>query len=75
MGKVIPFPNKMTDPLLEKGTEMTDQLIREKILAGEAELIKVFDQNGVPCACYRMEFDHQSYYIFDLTLGRKKEEE
>jgi len=49
-------------------------MIRDKILAGEAELIGVFNQNGLPCSCYRMEFDNQAYYVFDLTTRDGKEE-
>ncbi|NLW55032.1 MAG: hypothetical protein GX050_00150 [Firmicutes bacterium] len=67
MGKVIPFPTKRLEAPVEKRPELTDSLIREKILAGEAELIGVFNQNGIPCSCYHMEFDNQSYYVFDLT--------
>lgn len=72
MGKIIPFPApkraRTTEPL-----ELTDRMIREKILAGEAELIGVFNQNGLPCSCYRMEFDDQAYYVFDLTTRDDKE--
>ena len=67
MGKVIPFPTKRLEDPEEKRAELTDSLIREKILAGEAELIGVFNQNGIPCSCYHMEFDNQSYYVLDLT--------
>ncbi len=67
MGKIIPFPTKRLEDPVEKRVELTDDLIREKILAGEAELIGVFNQNGIPCSCYHMEFDNQSYYVFDLT--------
>ena len=66
MGEIIPFPVKKTDDIFEQ-KELTDYVIREKILAGEAELIGVFKQNGFPCSCYRMEFDNQAYYVFDLT--------
>ena len=65
MGRVIPFPlREEKNPGEER---LTDALIRGKILAGEAELIGVFNQNGIPCSCYHMEFDNQSYYVFDLT--------
>jgi len=69
MGKVIPFPlNKScSSPYEEQVEELTDAIIREKILAGEAELVGEFDEEGRPCACYRLEFDHQTYYIFDLS--------
>ncbi|WP_231133328.1 hypothetical protein [Capillibacterium thermochitinicola] len=59
------------DPDAER-RELTDQVIREKILAGEAELIGVFKQNGFPCSCYRMEFDNQAYYVFDLTTPERE---
>mgnify|MGYP001276822644 CR=1 FL=1 len=67
MGKIIPFPSKRIEEPVEKTPELTDSLIREKILAGEAELVGIFNQNGIPFSCYHMEFDHQSYYVFDLT--------
>jgi hypothetical protein len=66
MGEIIPFPAKNPEDNQER-TELTDVTIREKILAGEAELIGVFNQNGSPCSCYRMEFDDQAYFVFDLT--------
>ena len=61
MGKIIPFPIKKRKVSVEEPQELTDIIIREKILAGEAELVGVFDQSGFPCSCYRME------YVFDLT--------
>lgn len=61
-GKVIPFPKLPQDPV-----ELTDSLIREKIIAGEAELVGVFNQEGKPCNCYRLNVDEQTYYIFDLS--------
>lgn len=61
-GKVIPFPKR---EVLQ--TELTDSFIREKILAGEAELVGMFSQNGKPCSCYRLNFDEQTYYVFDLS--------
>ncbi|HBG16003.1 MAG TPA: hypothetical protein DDW93_04415 [Firmicutes bacterium] len=67
MGRVIPFPTKKMEVPVEKSQELTDMIIKDKILAGEAELVGVFNQNGFLCSCYRMEFDHQSYYVFDLT--------
>ncbi len=67
MGKIIPFPIKKRKVSVEEPQELTDIIIREKILAGEAELVGVFDQSGFPCSCYRMEFDNQTYYVFDLT--------
>ncbi|HEY8392641.1 MAG TPA: hypothetical protein VIL83_07945 [Capillibacterium sp.] len=73
MGKVIPFPAPRRARAAEPA-ELTDQMIRDKILAGEAELIGVFNQNGLPCSCYRMEFDNQAYYVFDLTTRDGKEE-
>lgn len=66
MGEIIPFPVKKTGSP-DQQSQLTDSAIREKILAGEAELIGVFTQNGFPCSCYRMEFDDQAYYVFDLT--------
>ena len=63
-GKVIPFPRRYTEPV-----ELTDQIIRDKILAGEAELVGVFQQEGQPCSCYRLNVDEQTYYIFDLTTS------
>ena len=65
MGKVIPFPAKKE--AAQERTELTDVTIRNKILAGEAEFIGIFNQNGSPCSCYRMEFDDQAYFVFDLT--------
>ncbi|HBR27853.1 MAG TPA: hypothetical protein DD734_09275 [Firmicutes bacterium] len=65
MGKVIPFPTKKE--AAQEWTELTDVTIRNKILAGEAEFIGIFNQNGSPCSCYRMEFDDQAYFVFDLT--------
>lgn len=67
MGKIIPFPTRRMEDPVEKSPELTDLIIREKILAGEAELVGIFDQNGFPCSCYHMEFDDQSFYVFDLT--------
>lgn len=66
-GKIIPFPRKKKEISPDKPAELTDLTIRDKILAGEAELLGVFDQNGFPCSCYRMEFDDQAYYVFDLS--------
>ncbi|NLM37379.1 MAG: hypothetical protein GX202_04555 [Firmicutes bacterium] len=71
MGEIIPFPVKKKDAQAGQ-KELTDQVIREKILAGEAELIGIFKQNGFPCSCYRMEFDDQAYYVFDLTTPERK---
>lgn len=69
MGKVIPFPlnKQVSSHCEERGEELTDTIIRKKILAGEAELVGEFDEEGRPCACYKLEFDHQTYYIFDLS--------
>lgn len=61
-GKVIPFPKRQEDSI-----ELTDSLIREKILAGEAEFVGMFKQDGKPCSCYRLSFDEQTYYVFDLS--------
>ncbi|NLY91074.1 MAG: hypothetical protein GX081_05645 [Firmicutes bacterium] len=72
MGKIIPFPGPKR-ALATEPPELTDRLIRDKILAGEAELIGVFNQNGLPCSCYRMEFDNQAYYVFDLTTRDGKD--
>lgn len=71
MGKIIPFPLKKKGE--KNGSiygELTDTLIREKILAGEAELVGIFEDKGHPCSCYKLEFDNQTYYIFDLTSWR-----
>lgn len=64
-GKVIPFRKRV-----ETQHELTDSLIREKILAGEAELVGSFQQEGKPCSCYRLDFDEQTYYIFDLSTSQ-----
>lgn len=69
MGKVIPFP--LREQKNSEEGELTDTLIREKILAGEAELLGVFEQEGCPYSCYRLQFDNQTYYIFDLTSRRQ----
>lgn len=67
MGKIIPFPQDKKNSL---DIDLTDTVIREKILAGEAELVGVFEDQGHPCSCYKLEFDQQIYYIFDLTSWR-----
>lgn len=61
-GKVIPFPKPAQEEV-----ELTDALIREKIIAGEAEWVGVFSQEGKPCNCYRLNLDQQTFYIFDLS--------
>lgn len=61
-GKVIPFPKSIREPV-----ELTDALIREKIITGEAEWVGVFNQEGKPCNCYRLNVDEQTYYVFDLS--------
>ncbi|HEY8344536.1 MAG TPA: hypothetical protein VIL66_04995 [Bacillota bacterium] len=72
MGKVIPFPGKKRIASTPEGSgELTDALIREKILAGEAELVGEFNEEGCPCTCYRLKFDNQTYYIFDLSSLQK----
>ncbi|HHU83175.1 MAG TPA: hypothetical protein GXZ26_09250 [Firmicutes bacterium] len=69
MGRVIPFPlREEKNPGEER---LTDALIREKILTGEAELLGVFEEEGCPYSCYRLRFDDQTYYIFDLTSRRQ----
>ena len=73
MGKVIPFPGKKkVVPTPEGSGELTDALLREKILAGEAELVGEFNEEGYPCTCYRLKFDNQTYYIFDLSSFRNE---
>ena len=69
MGEIIPFPAKKAaqERTTQERTALTDVAIRDKILAGEAELIGIFNRNGSPCSCYRMEFDDQAYFVFDLT--------
>lgn len=64
-GKVIPFPKRA-----DAKQDITDSLIKKKIISGEAELIGIFQQDGKPCSCYRLEVDNQSYYIFDLSDTR-----
>lgn len=69
MGRIIPFPlREAKNPEEEK---LTDALIREKILTGEAELLGVFEEDGYPYSCYRLRLDNQTYYIFDLTSRRQ----
>lgn len=69
MGRVIPFPRREKK---NQGEErLTDTLIREKILAGEAELLGVFEDEKCPYSCYRLRFDNQTYYIFDLSSRRQ----
>lgn len=70
MGKIIPFPVR-EEKSLDNGEGLTDSLIRKKILAGEAELLGVFDQEGCPYSCYRLDYDNQTYYIFDLSSWRQ----
>ncbi|HHT49755.1 MAG TPA: hypothetical protein GXZ98_10755 [Firmicutes bacterium] len=72
MGEIIPFPAQ-NKALTTEPVELTDRAIRDKILAGEAELIGIFNQNGFPCSCYRMEFDDQAYFVFDLTTEESKD--
>jgi len=64
-GKVIPFPKRP-----EEKADISDLLIRKKIISGEAELAGIFQQDGKPCSCYRLNIDDQSYYIFNLSEGR-----
>lgn len=73
MGQVIPFPGskRVFSTPEGSGDELTDTIIKEKILAGEAELVGEFDEDGCPCACYRLKFDNQTYYIFDLSSFKK----
>jgi|LSQX01.1.fsa_nt_gb hypothetical protein len=69
MGRVIPFP--LREEKNPEDERLTDALIRGKILAGEAELVGVFEDEGCPYSCYRLRFDDQTYYIFDLRSRRQ----
>lgn len=69
MGKIIPFP--VQEGKTWDGKELTDSFIRKKILAGEAKLLGVFEQDGCPYTCYWLDYDNQTYYIFDLSSWRQ----
>ena len=67
MGQVIPFPLREE----KSGRERPNLALIGKILAGEAELVGVFEDEGCPYSCYRLRFDDQTYYIFDLRSRRQ----
>lgn len=61
VGKVIPFPTLEQQP-----AELTEELIKEKIVTGEAEYLGRFERNGDVCDFYRITQGDQVTIVFDV---------
>lgn len=61
MGMLIPFqPRKRIAPRLDA------DLLRTRVLAGEAHLIGIFWFNGGRCACYQYDHDDETALVFEV---------
>lgn len=60
MGKVIPFPGN------GQPTALSEELIKKKIITGEAEYLGRFERNGETCDFYRIIDGDQITIVFDV---------
>lgn len=60
MGKIIPFPSK------EQPAVLNGDILKRKILTGEAEYLGRFERNGEVCDFYRIIEGDQVTIVFDV---------